>query len=420
MRRILIPILAAGLACNAQASSSEPAPDTDRDVLHGGPADTLVVSSDPVLREMAAAMLPQLARRSGLRVREPVRLERRSRDELEAYLRFKLDEELSPDRARNMTAAYARLGMMEPDTDLRALLLSVYREQVAGFYDPDSTALFVLDDQGPEVLEPVLLHELVHAVQDQWTDLEALTDPARENDRIVAAQAAVEGHATLVMMEFMMEGMQGGEVDLVRIPGFSARLRDLMARAGDQYPALAAAPLVVREGLLYPYVEGAGFVLAAWQAAGDREGGLEAILPSSTEQVSMPSRFLDDPVDAPTSLTITVDSAEVLYSDNLGYLETGIFLEELAGPEARKAATGWDGDRYLLVRDASGGEALVWASVWDSIRERDRFLATVSRGLDALGPDASVEAVPVGRRPGVLLTVGDAPTTRVELAGAGS
>ena len=30
--------------------------------------------------------------------------------------------------------------------------MSVYTEQVAGFYDPDSTALFVLDDQPQDAL----------------------------------------------------------------------------------------------------------------------------------------------------------------------------------------------------------------------------------------------------------------------------
>ncbi len=169
------------------------------------PADTLVVSQDAGLREMTAAMLPGLAERSGLELREPIRVERRSRDELQRYLVAKLDEELPEERAQHLTDAYALLGLMPRDVDLRALLLSVYQEQVAGFYDPDSTALFVMEDQSPEALQPILLHELVHAVQDQWTDLETATDPSRGNDRATAAQAAIEGHATLVMLEYMTE-----------------------------------------------------------------------------------------------------------------------------------------------------------------------------------------------------------------------
>ena len=55
---------------------------------------SLVTSSDPELRELAAALLPDLARRSGLELKEPVRLEKRTRLELVRYLRHKLDEQL--------------------------------------------------------------------------------------------------------------------------------------------------------------------------------------------------------------------------------------------------------------------------------------------------------------------------------------
>src|SRR5690606_16011354 len=130
-----------------------------------------VTSSDPELRAMAERLLPDLARRAGLELQEPVRLERRSRAQLESYLRAKLDEELPPERAAATVEAYAMLGLVPADLELRDLLLDLYTEQVAGFYEPDSTALFVLDDQPREALESLLLHELVHAVQDQSADL---------------------------------------------------------------------------------------------------------------------------------------------------------------------------------------------------------------------------------------------------------
>ena len=80
-------------------------------------------------------------------------------------------------------ASYALLGLVPDTLDLRAVLLSLYTEQVAGFYEPDSTALFVMDDQPASALQGLLIHELVHAVQDQTVDLHALTDPDLGNDR---------------------------------------------------------------------------------------------------------------------------------------------------------------------------------------------------------------------------------------------
>ncbi|HSR40654.1 MAG TPA: hypothetical protein VLL48_00745, partial [Longimicrobiales bacterium] len=130
----------------------------------GSPPDTtLVVSDDPELAEMARELLPDLARRSGLQLREPVRLARRSREDLVRYLEVKLDEELPPERARWMTESYALLGLVPDTLELRGILLDVYTEQVAGFYDPDSTALFVMEDQPSESVRTVLVHELVHA-----------------------------------------------------------------------------------------------------------------------------------------------------------------------------------------------------------------------------------------------------------------
>lgn len=412
MHSILLAALAMGLA--ACAGDSPPA-DVPQAAL-----DTLVISADPELADLAARLLPELAERSGLTLREPVRLVRRSRTELESYLLAKLDEELPEERARNLTGVYSRLGLMPGETDLRELLLSVYREQVAGFYDPDSTALFVLDDQSAEALEPVLLHELVHAVQDQWTDLEAATAPERGNDRGTAAQAAIEGHATLVMLEYMAEQAQGRKVDLTEIPGFGLQMRAVLATARDQYPELARAPRVIQEGMLFPYMEGAGFVLEVWTALGGRDGGLEGLIPTSTEQVLDPARFLSDPRDEPEELELGLASGEVLHDDGLGQAEVRILLEETAGEAAGAAAEGWDGDRYVLFRSALGQEGLAWASVWDDAEARDRFVEALGPALSKLPEPAVLTPMEVDGLPGALLMVGgEGVEVSVSLAGAG-
>ena len=155
--------------------------------MSGQSESRLVESSDRHLRELAASLLPDLAARSGMELTSPVRLEQRSRAELVRYLEHKLDEELPPAEARARVDAYALFGLVPSDLDLRTVLLGLYTEQVAGFYEPDSTALFVLDDQPDADVEALLVHELVHAVQDQSVDLSAITDPDLGNDRATAA-----------------------------------------------------------------------------------------------------------------------------------------------------------------------------------------------------------------------------------------
>lgn len=371
---------------------------------------TFVQSSDPELRQMVAELLPGLARRSGLELVRPVRVERRSREELVAYLTTKLDEELPPEEEERTIRAYALLGMVPADLDLRDLLLSVYTEQVAGFYDPDASALFVMDDQPAAALVPLLVHELVHAVQDQAADLDALTDKSRGNDRQAAAQAAIEGHATLVMFEQMMEMAQGAPVDLTELPSVAEQLRPALESMRAQYPALGGAPRVIQESVLFPYLEGATFVQSLWSSGGgERLAPFGELLPQSTEQVLDGGAFLDAR-DAPTPVRLEVD-AEALYDNTLGELETRIFLGELLGSEAESAADGWDGDHYVLTEDG-----LAWGSVWDAEADRDRFADTVRPALDRLPEPATLEAVEVGGRPGLLLRIGAVGTARVTLA----
>lgn len=399
--------LAAGaLAFLLSACGSEP-PDT-----------TLVISSDPALRTRVAELLPVLADRAGMELTRPIRAERRTREELESYLRYKLDQELPPAEAEVRTRSYALLGMVPQELDLRGLLLSVYTEQVAGFYDPDSTALFVMDDMAVELLETVLVHELVHAVQDQTVDLDSLTAKERGNDRQVAAQSAIEGHATLVMLEHMAEGLRGEPVDLSALPDFSQSIRPALEAMRDQYPVLASAPAIIQESLLFPYVEGASFVAASWQASGGRPPPFWDLLPQSTEQVLNPEWAAPNQVDAPTELLLSAGEAmEVAYENTLGQMEVGVFLETLLGDGHRGLAQGWDGDRFLLLKaTGNGAGGLVWASVWDSEGQRDAFVSALQGGLGQLPLPATLVAADVLGRPGALLRIGLGESLEVEIS----
>lgn len=373
------------------------------------PESELVVSSDATLRKLASELLPDLAARSGLELREPVRLEMRSREELVRYLESKLDEELPEEEARATVEAYALFGLVPDTLDLREVLLALYTEQVAGFYEPDSTTLFVMDDQPEALLEGLLVHELVHAVQDQWIDLGALADPKLGSDRATAAQAAIEGHATLVMLEYMAEQAQGTPVDLGALPNFANLLRSQLEGARDQFPALAAAPPVIQESLLFAYLEGAGYVHGLW-AQGDRVAPFGEYLPKSTEQILGGTAD-----DVPIELAMSVSGADILHEDVLGRLELGVMLDQHLGPGSARFADGWGGDRYVLVEVGTGERGLIWYSVWDDEAARDRFVERFRDALGSLGGGASLEVMEVGGRAATVLRVGATDGVSVEV-----
>ena len=368
--------------------------------------DPLVTSSDPELAEIAVRILPDLAARSGMELRDPVRVERRSRVELERYLEFKIDEEFPEGRAELLLEAYGLLGLVPRDLDLRGTLKALYLEQVAGFYDPDSTTLFVLDDQPDEAIESLLVHELVHAIQDQTTDLAAITAPGLSNDRRVAAQAAIEGHATLVMFEFLMRQQGQDALDVMNVPDFSARLGPALEAARTQSPALSEAPLVLQESVLFPYRGGVAFVEFLWKERGGRQPPFGSDLPGSTENVLHPENFLRGQPDVPRTVEVSVEGGwSRLYEDTLGELEIGILLETVGA--SRTSAFGWAGDRYVLLGDGDGHRSLAWFGVWDTEAQRDRFARAVEPRLSAFPQQASLTSLEIGGLPATRLLVGD-------------
>jgi len=232
----------------------------------------------------------------------------------------------------------------------------------------------------------------VHALQDQHVNLDSLISRKRGNDRETAAQAAVEGQATAVMFVIAL-----GATDPTRLPDLAAQLGPALQAQNAQFPVFRRAPLVIREGLVFPYLQGAAFVQALWRSRAPRNGGtppggwpapLDSLLPQSTEQVLHPDSFLRLPRDHPTELRLgaTPDPGwHTLYEDVLGELETGIVLRQHLGAAAVGAAAGWDGDRFRLLQGPGGRRALVWYSVWDTPASAARFAETF-RGAYAVRP----------------------------------
>ena len=145
-------------------------------------------TADTMLRRLAAELLPAAELRSGLPARAPIQLATRSREDLEAFLVAQMAEQLPPDRLEAVVRTYARLGLVPESIELEPLLRSLLLEQVVGYYDPARDTLYVVDRVDESQIEPVLLHEIVHALQDQYVDLDSLMKANLEaNDRGTAA-----------------------------------------------------------------------------------------------------------------------------------------------------------------------------------------------------------------------------------------
>ena len=359
------------------------------------------VQTEGRVHEMAAEVQATIEQHVGLPFKSPPQIAVRNRDQIRAYLDAKIETDLPPAELERLSAVYRLFGLIPDTLDMKKLLSELYFEQVMGYYDPDSSMLFLPADLDPVVLRFTLSHELVHALQDQYMPVTPLLASERGNDRRIAAQAMLEGQATIVAMLDMLPDYGVEMLDEVW-----SQVRVQIHDQQDQMPVLATAPMVIREGLIFPYLSGADFV--RWFVSqypdtvpyGPR-------LPESTEQILHPDRYRIG--DAPTDL-VFVDSIDAFHQDGFGEFEIGIMLTELTGSETtgRLGAMGWDGDRYAVL-EADGDYGVVWWSVWDTERAAERFVGILTREWPQRirpGWRYAVERIAVGDQPGVLFMYG--------------
>lgn len=265
-------------------------------------------------------------------------------------------------------------------------------------------------------------------------DLDSLMEARREsNDAAAAARAALEGHATYVMLEDLLRRRTGGELDAGSLDlGRLLGSVDLSSLGGT--PALSGAPRLVRESLIFPYTGGLAFVQAWWREREGRPAPLGEQMPASTEQILHPERFAGADRDAPTGVRFPSGPAppwREVHAGSLGEFEIRLLLSTFLADSvrARAAAAGWDGDRYRLLASPEGGEVLTWATVWDGPAEAAEFAAAVEAALRsrygdsvrspedarAAGDGAAGRTVRVRRRRAggrPLVVVTDAPADR--------
>lgn len=370
---------------------------------------------DRRLEARVTELLPRIEELSRLEAREVPAVRRSRRETLEAYLLERLDAEYPGKKLENVAQAYKSFGLIPDTVDLRRLLVELLLEQAVGYYDPVRDVLFIREEAPRALFDAVIVHELVHALQDQHSDLDSLLKSTEVNDARSARQAAVEGHATVVMFAYQSGEASGTPVSVNDLPELGPDMAASMADPAS-FPRLASAPAIVREPLLFAYLGGARFVQRLWRSRAEQPPPLGVWLPESTEQLIHTEKLLDQR-DPPTRLSLSEpgDAWESRYESDLGELELRIyFTQHLRDRQtAEDAAAGWDGDIYALL--ARGDElALVWYTAWDSEHDALEFEAAYRRAFAARFETSVDRLVGRGRQTRVeRMTVAGTPVVRV-------
>lgn len=358
------------------------------------------VSEDAALARLVDSLAPHVERAVGLTFKRRPRARMITREQASAYIQGRLDHQLGQERGRYLTASYHLFGLVADSVDLRALLGAVLTEQVAGYYDPDSSAFFGVRGASSVVLQTTVAHELVHALQHDYVALDSFVNARGDADRLLATQSVLEGQATFAMIRMRPE-----VGDRVLEAGFWDELRESAEAQTASMPQLASAPRIVREALVFPYFAGAEYIRwwVTHHPAETQPYG--TLMPKSSEEILDPERIARG--DLPLRVAfVGADSA--LYGDALGAAEMRLFLAAARGRQVLDdpAVLGWGGDRFELYA-APGGDALVWIAVFDATGPRDRALEALQRGWPRARAGYRTEstALEVSGRPGLRLVV---------------
>ena len=331
--------------------------------------------SGPYAREVAEA-IPRIEQATGLKFKTPPRLEVRTREQVRDFLLKKFDEATPASQLAGEEKAYKLLGLIPDTMNLRAFFLRVLTEQVVGYYDPSAKTLYVVSGADEQVVGITITHELVHALQDQYVNLDSLQKSSDDNDRLAAAQALVEGEAQFEQISIMLGGPE--QID-ARLPGAWERIREEIRNRQGEMPVFATAPMVIQESLLFPYLSGAEFV----RRVKEKKGSVDLFrdIPRSTEQVLHPPLFLASPPDEPTGVVLPAPrGATKTYENDMGEFGTRLVVYSYLrdAQMAARAAGGWDGDRFMVV-ERGADRGFVWALVWDSPVDAAEFTDAMVR-----------------------------------------
>jgi hypothetical protein len=329
----------------------------------------------PYAREVAEAM-PRIEKATGLKFKTPPKVEVRSKEQVKDYLLEKFNQETPASELAGEEKAYKLLGLIPDTMNLRDFLVRILEEQVVGYYDPATKTLYVVNGADEQIVGVTITHELVHALQDQYANLDSLQKASTDNDRLAAAQALIEGEAQFEQLAIMLGGAENIET---RLPGTWERVREEIRNRQAEMPIFATAPMAIQEELLFPYLSGAEFVNRVKEKKGNVN--LFSDIPRSTEQVMHPARFLSTPADEPTTVILPAPrGATKVYENDMGEFGTRLALYRYLKDAATsaRAAEGWDGDRFMVV-EGKGGTGLVWALVWDSAIDAAEFSDAMSR-----------------------------------------
>jgi hypothetical protein len=229
------------------------------------------------------------------------------------------------------------LHLIDRSVDLGSSARDLLGAGVSGFYEPKSKSLVVRGVAATPYVRQVIVHELTHALQDQWFGIDRPQLDRADDETAVAFQTVVEGDAVRIENQYhdAMTPQEQFQAD-----------REEQGQGGG---LPADVPRVLVELVAFPYILGPRFIDELDQLGGQQKIDDAFVHPPvSTAQILDVRRFVDG--SAPRVLPVPHADGTAYDHGVLGEFGLLLLLENVAGMSAADAlqvAADWGGDEYV-------------------------------------------------------------------------
>ncbi|MDH3706943.1 MAG: hypothetical protein OES57_12810, partial [Acidimicrobiia bacterium] len=275
------------------------------------------------------------------------------------------------------TGIFHALGILEPAVSLEQANRAFGESGVLGYYDPETDELVVRGGQVTPLVRTTIVHELVHALDDQWFDLDRPEYDDRPDEIGFGFRAVVEGNARYI----------------------EERYRDTLSddeRAEEEREGVALSEGIDFSALTFPFLElqfapyeyGELLVDELWAEGQETLDGALETPPDTSEQVIVTGAYRAG--EGRLEVAPPAADGEVIEEGVVGQLVWQIILATVVDDdEALRAAGGWAGDWFVAWTD--GDETCLRADiVMDDGTERDELADSLASWADDQS-DASAE-----------------------------
>ena len=311
----------------------------------------------------------------GLKQKFKVPCELHNQDEVRKFIQGEVDKQTNTEKFTNEEYSLKFITFLPKDFDYRKTIVELYTTQIGGYYNPE-TKQYVMAAWLPEIMqEPIAVHELTHALQDQYYDLTKLTDTKKmTTDEALAVQALIEGDATVVMTDFSMRGLGKELKDTPNVESFMMQnVLGMGLTAG-----LANVPETIKFSMLFPYTSGMRFAHALLRKGDykeiDKAFDVNA-LPRSTQEILHPEMYKGE--RAPKNYYDEAGSGgkkEYLYRDTMGEFIISSILSQANDPKlSSEIASGWVDDIVEKKKNDVGSDVWSWKTTWKDAKHAQMF-----------------------------------------------